>query len=592
MAKVKQGVASILFLTVFLSSAHAQYVVSYNAVDTDSLQLKKLSLKSAFTSRADASTYFSNLPSALRAKGFIAASIDTLQLDSAKGKVVLFLGNQYKWSTTHTRPGDQPILDAVRWPGEGTDIDFATLSNWQNKILDYLEENGHPFGKAYLDNVTVSGDRVEATLIIDKGPTYRIDSIRIYGDAKVDNEFLQKYLQIYNGSIYDARKLRSLSKKLAELSFLQEDRPADVTRLATGSVLNLYLKEKKSSQINALVGFLPNNDLMVKKRLLLTVDANVMLRNSLGSGETISLLWQQLKQGSPRINLLYDQPFIFHTSFGGLFSFDMYKQDSSYLNLNMKLGTTYSLKENQSASVFLLRRQTVVNTINTASVIQTKKLPQEADVSSVNLGFSYDQNSTDYRFNPRRGNVISITASGGTKKVKKNSQILELKDPSNPTFNFDNLYDTVKQNAYQLRVNASLAHYFSLGGQRTMKLALNTGIFLSANYFRNEMFQIGGYKLLRGFNEESQYVSQYSVGTAEFRYLIARNSAFFAFLDGGWGKHLLEARQNHSYIGTGVGLSFETKAGIINLAWALGKRDDTEWNLRQSKIHIGFASYF
>ncbi|HEU0065102.1 MAG TPA: hypothetical protein VFQ58_08720, partial [Flavisolibacter sp.] len=62
--------------------------------------------------------------------------------------------------------------------------------------------------------------------------------------------------------------------------------------------------------------------------------------------------------------------------------------------------------------------------------------------------------------------------------------------------------------------------------------------------------------------------------------------------DGGWGKHILDVHLNHTYLGSGLGLTFETKAGLISLAWAVGKRDDTDFNLRQSKIHIGFASFF
>ncbi|HEV7621597.1 MAG TPA: hypothetical protein VGO09_07690, partial [Flavisolibacter sp.] len=59
-----------------------------------------------------------------------------------------------------------------------------------------------------------------------------------------------------------------------------------------------------------------------------------------------------------------------------------------------------------------------------------------------------------------------------------------------------------------------------------------------------------------------------------------------------YGKHLLELIKDHTYISSGLGLSFETKAGLINLAWAVGKRDDSQFNLRQSKVHLGFVSYF
>ena len=124
-------------------------------------------------------------------------------------------------------------------------------------------------------------------------------------------------------------------------------------------------------------------------------------------------------------------------------------------------------------------------------------------------------------------------------------------------------------------------------------MGINGGLFQSGNVFRNELFQIGGYKLLRGFDEESQYLSQFVIGTAEYRYLVGQNSYFYAFTDGGWGRNNSQnADVNYTYFGTGLGLAFETKVGIFNLAWAVGKRSDLEFNLRQSKIHFGFVNYF
>ena len=139
----------------------------------------------------------------------------------------------------------------------------------------------------------------------------------------------------------------------------------------------------------------------------------------------------------------------------------------------------------------------------------------------------------------------------------------------------------------------SIAKYFPVGRQSTVKTAINSGVLFSDNIFRNELFQIGGYKTLRGFDEESQYVSQYVVATLEYRYLIGLNSFFFGFLDGGWARNnSRDSKYSHTYFGTGLGLELETKAGIFNLVWAVGKRDDIPFNLRQSKIHFGFVNYF
>lgn len=594
MAKVKYRVGALLVLTLLWSGAWAQaYPVRYSTTTADSVRLAHLSLPSSFLSRFEANGFIAGLLPLLQGKGFVTASLDSVQIDSTSAFVVLFLGQAYQWSSLRTAEKDASLLDAIHFPAMKGGIDFLTLNSWQDRILDYLEEAGYPFGKTYLDSIEIEGNTVKAILKIDAGPQYKIDSIRVIGDAKVNAEFLQKYLQLPFGSLYSKAKLASVSKKLQQLSYIEEEKASDLTMMATGSVLNLYLKGRQSSQINALVGFLPNSDpLGINRKLLLTVDANILLRNALGSGETIGLLWQQLQRGSPRLNLLYEQPFIFRSSLGARFSMDMYKLDSLFLNINMNLGVNYQLGEKRIASVFLQRRSTIVGGINAATIIQTRQLPQEGDVSSLNLGIGYEYNSTDYRLNPRQGLLWALTTTAGTKKLRKNNLILELKDPSDPAFNFERLYDTIKQNAYQFRVNLAGAQYLQLGRQTTLKFGANAGIFQSPTVFRNEMFQIGGNKLLRGFNEESQFVSQYGVGTIEFRLLTGLNSAFFGFVDGGWGKYPFEKAGSHTYISTGAGLSFQPKAGLINVTWAVGKRDDTELDLRQSKIHIGFVSFF
>lgn len=594
MAKLKHLVAAISFLTTFCIGKAQSYVVYYKTQEGDTSIQERFSLQKNFSSQIEAVAYIVQIPALLQAKGYITVSVDSIKYDSSFATTFIYLGEQYKWAKISTREVDASILQSVRWPNkmEGA-VDFNTLQLWQIKILDYLEENGRPFGKVYLDSIGINGNEVSALLKIEQGPVYKIDSIRVYGDAKISNEFLQRYLEIPNGSTYNKKKLEKVSKRISEISYVQQEHAPTIDYLGTGSVLNLYLKARKNSQANALIGFLPNSDAASGgKKLRLTVDANILLRNALSNGETIGLIWQQLQQKSPRLNLLYEQPYIFHSPFGLNFSFDMYKRDSLFLNINMNLGTSYQLEERKTARLFLQRRQSIVSDINEGTIIQTRTLPREADVSSTNLGIGYEFSNTDYRFNPRKGNEFVISSTAGTKKIKKNNQILDLKDPSDPNFKFEHLYDTVKLKAYQFRITITAAHFLPLGKQSTIKLALNAGLYQSANYFRNELFQIGGYKLMRGFDEESQFVSQYAVATAEYRYRIGLNSFFFVFTDGGFGKHLLETKKEHSYLGTGLGLSLETKAGVINLAGALGRRDDIPFNFRQFKIHIGFASYF
>ena len=595
--------AALLFFVIILfqkiSFGQTIYFLDARSVDKTPEFLKnEVGLQTEFATRLICIDYVSKLPSLLQARGFVTASLDSIFFDTTSAKLVIYLGQQYKWAQISTTYADPQILAVSGWNEKlfsDKSINFDQLKLMQERMLVYLENNGYPFAKIFLDSISMLEDSVNASLKIDKGPLYKIDSIRVFGNAKISNSFLQRYLEIPNGSIYSREKLLRISKKMQELSFVEEEQPSNMSLLGTGSVLNLYLKPRRSSQFNLLVGFLPNNDQLSSKKLLITGEANINLRNAFGGGEALGLNWQQVQVKSPRLNIFYRHPYLFNSPLGVDFSFDMLRKDSSYLNINLNLGASYVVSESQSWKIFLQHFQTIISQggINDTKVINTKTLPDIADVSSLAIGLEFEKNKTNYRFNPRSGYEFRLVGSTGTKKIKKNNEILELKDPSDPSFDFDVLYDTVKLKSYQFRFMGSIAKYFPVGKQGTCKTAINGGTFFSDNIFRNELFQIGGYKTLRGFDEESQYVSQYAVGTLEYRYLIGLNSFFFGFFDGGWARNTSRiSKYSHTYFGTGLGLALEAKAGIFNLAWAVGKRDDAPFNLRQSKIHFGFVNYF
>ena len=600
MTKVRLQI-SVWFFLLWTSVLAAQqpYQLRVRGVDRDPAFLhNELSIPAEFPSRMACTDFVSRLPASLQNRGYVTASIDSIRFDSTSAYMVLFTGQVYKWAALHPAGIPPEILENVGWNNrqfDGKPIDFAQVSVLQEKILDYLENNGRPFGKVYLDSLQLQGETVQALLKVNQGPLYKIDSIRVYGNAKIANSYLQHYLDIPNGTLYNKDKLRQVSAKINQLQYIEEERPSNLTLLGTGSVLNMYLRQKKSSQVNVLIGFLPNNDQLSSKKLLVTGEANINLKNALGAGETIGLNWQQLQVRSPRLDIAFQYPYLFKSPVGLDFAFDIFRKDSIFVNINLQVGGTFALADHQAGKLFLQRFQTIVNGINTSQILQTRRLDDQADLAATNLGIDYELNNTNYRLNPRTGNELRIITSAGTKKIRKNSAVLELKDPSDPSFDFESLYDTIKLKTYQFRAQVSGAHYLPLGRQSTLKMAFNGGFFQSGNIFRNELFQLGGYRLLRGFDEESQYLSQYAIGTVEYHllYLMGQNSYFYVLADGGWGRNNSQnINVQYTYLGTGLGIAFETKAGVFNLAWAVGKRNDTDFNLRQSKLHFGFVNYF
>jgi outer membrane protein assembly factor BamA len=581
-------------------AAFGQYKLKVIEVDKDSIFIAKtLGLQTNFINRQACTQYIDNLPASLQTKGYPAASVDSLWFDSTTTSIKLFVGESYKLAYINTRSIDKRVLEQIGWTEKSIlnkPLNVVQLQQLQERLLGYFEENGYPFAKIQLDSLLFEEGKLTAKLQVDKGRLYKIDSLRLYGNVRINNIFMQRYLDIRNGSIYQKSKLQDINKRLLELPYVQQQQPWDLTMLGTGSMVNLYLQQKKSSQINVLVGFLPANQAAnnsyeaVRTKLLFTGEATINLRNALGNGELIGVDWQQLQQNSPKLNLQYQQPYLWGSPFGLTTSFDLFKKDSSYLNLNFLVGMQYSLSVNKTGKIFLQTLRTNLLTVDTITLKAIRKLPNEIDLSSVNVGIDYDVNKTNYRLNPKRGYEFQLTASTGTRTIRKNNIIVKLYDPN---FSYASLYDSVKLNTYQFRIKTAVAKYFPISRQSVLKTALNGGWFQSPNIFRNELFQIGGYKLMRGFDEESIFASEYAVSTAEYRYLVGLNSFFFVFADWGWAENKsVNVQTSNTFIGLGLGLAFETKAGIFNISYANGKRNDVKFDLRQSKIHIGYVNYF
>ena len=573
----------------------SQFNCNIQLVDKDTgFNLQILKLQTTFDNVMQCRTYINHLPALLSTKGYPTASVDSVWEDTVSAGIRLFLGKQYHWIKLLPYSIEKKaIAESGYFEKNFADklLNMEQLQKIQLRILNYYEKNGYPFAQVFLDSILLEEDKINALLKVNRGPVYHIDSIRVYGKVKISKNFLNHYLGIPKGSLYNKEKLEQAGKKILELPYLQEAQPNDITMLGTGSVLNLYLQPKKSSQFNFLIGVLPAANQATKFQL--TADVNLNLKKPLNGGESILFNWQQLQKKSPRLNLGFQQPYIFNSNFGFDFLFDLFKKDSTFLQVNGQLGIQYLLSANQSGKIFVQWQNSflLANAVDTNQVKATKQLPVNIDVSAANFGIDYEWVKTDYRLNPRSGNEMKLTASTGIKKIKQNNDILSIKDPA---FNYASLYDSLKERSYQFRIKIMAAHYFPVGKQSTFKTALTAGIFSSQSVFKNELFQIGGYKLLRGFDEESIYATQYAVTTVEYRIRVSLNSYFFAFTDGGLVKNKYQnVNLNNTFISTGLGMAFETKFGLLNVSYAIGKRNDVKFNIREaSKIHFGYVNYF
>ena len=588
----------LLFMVAFHLLLHAgdrdTFRLIYQFTDTVS-DVTNLGLTTLFTTKEESRLYMMQLPDQLRKKGYLSASADSVYWGDNSAMVHMFLGKQYKWLSLRIKEVDRPLLDASGFNEKKfrlAVIDPSEIEFLKSRVLRKLEDAGYPFASVMLDSLKVEEGAVRADLVIQKGPLYQIDSIRLFGDAVISKKFLHRYLHLPQGGIYQQSKLDQITPMLKRLPYLAEEQPWQLNMLGAGSVLDLYLKNKKSSQLNGFLGFLPASDQLGGNKMLLTGDLNIRLINSFGKGESLLLLFQQIQVKSPRLQMSYQHPYIGGSAWGLDLSFDGFRKDSSFLNIRLQAGAQFSFGGNSEGKLFLQQFITTLDYVDTALIRVTRRLPAQLDQRTSFLGLDWSKTNIAGMFSPRKGTQFQLTSMAGIRRIRPNNSITSIKGPGSSSFDYASLYDSVKLRDITFRIQANIAKYFSVGKTGVVKTSLRAGFVQNSNLFRNELFQIGGLQLLRGFDDESIFASYYSVMSMEYRLLTGPSSFLYAFTDAGHVQNLTLSRSFKTYLGVGLGTAFETKAGMFNVAFAVGGGGGVSMNLRQSKIHLGYISRF
>ena len=587
---------ALLFILTLVSSIslHAQTKLTLKGAKADFFE-KEANLKTNYADFLEASYALQKGLQALYKKGYLAAAIDSLWEADGQAMAKVNVGETYQWAKISSSNIPSNLLRLSGFDEKRflkSKIKPTLLGSVMEKIIRYYEDNGYPFVSGRLDSVEINDGNVSAQLNIIKGPLVKLDTIILNEDAGIHRSFIMNYLDLEQGELYNESKIRKISQLIQELPFLQESYPWKIYFGRSETRLNLYIKNKSANRADVLIGLLPNNE-EIGNRFLLTGDIKFAFVNALERGEKIEVNWQNLQFQSPRLKATASYPYLLNTQIGISGTFDYYKKDTSFRTVNGELGFIYQFNAQDQLKAFYETGSTRLISVNTADLIANRRLPANADIRTRSFGLEGSLSRTNYRLNPRKGYTARLKGAASIRDFLTNTTIEETFDPIRNE-SFDYLYDSIDLRSYRFQIETDLAYFFPIGKRMTLATRYRGAIMLSEqNLYRNEVFQIGGFRLLRGFDEGSLFVNQYHVATLEPRYLLSQNSYFFLFTDIGLIRRNYPGlqRQDVPY-SLGLGMVFETKAGLFNISYAAGTLGDTGIKFRNSKIHFGYINFF
>ncbi len=558
----------------------AQNACKLNIINTDNQPIfKKINYKKTLANKAYIDKELNKVYVSLVNEGYISASIDSIRNDSLAYTAYLTTGKKYKWIALSYQKKDVAIISKLGYNERfftNKPFKYNELSRLMEKIIIHYENNGYPFTTVKLDSLEFTTESVKAKLIVEKNVFVKLDSLITQGTANVKQKFLLRYLGIKNGMPYNEEAFTSVSRKIKQLPFVTEKSPPVLRLTDKQNKLYLFLDKKNASQFDGIVGILPSD----KGKTVFTGDVKIKLVSTIfKSGETFDINWRRLQTETQDLKAQIIYPYILGLPVGADYNIKIYKKDSAFIDINNAFGLHYYFSGLNYLKVFYKQRN--ANLISTAGLANATVLPDYADVITKSYGLAVVLEKMDYKFNPHQGYSINLQGSVGNRQIRKNPKIN------------DAAYSSLALTTSQYQTDGVVMGYINIVKNHVLKLSSQFGSVFGNTIYKNELYRIGGLRTLRGFDEESIYASSYIIPTIEYRFLFEKNSNIFLFAEGAW----YENKSSTTFVtdtpmSIGAGINFETKAGIFNLSYGIGKQFNNSFDLRTGKIHAGLTALF
>ena len=486
------------------------------------------------------------------------AGFYTLQIDSIKNnKIFLNKGKNYK--TIWVK--NQKIF---------SDLNYHPTNNLDSIIsatIDKNDKNGYAFSRVRIINQGSKEDNQMVELLIDQGELRKIDDVKAVGYPKLSKGYIKYGLGLKKGKIYTDEALVQSSRVLQSTNFIEEVQYPQTLFRPDSTVVYIYPKKIKSNTFDGILGF--GND----ENGNFKFNGNVLLElNNVFNGlEQIRLNWIATANKNTTLDIRVKLPYLFKSPIGSETQFKLFKQDSIFVNLDLNERLFYQINPNSSIGANLTYTSSNYLLDNDAFSSSYD------DYNKTGIGLSYEY-FVRHPFQLMEGKSLLRVRATSINRKETNFSLTE---------------EYTNQTSKQYEIGLSTYRLLELGQKHYLKpmITFSTLLDEEKSYSENELYRIGGFGSLRGFNEESILANMYGIGSLEYRFLPNEGFYINTFIDYAF----IENKRidlNTNFLSFGTGLSFLTKIGIFNLSYAVGKTEETPFDFKNSKIHFGILSQF
>ncbi len=483
----------------------------------------------------------------LHINGYLEAAKDSLVQKNNTLLIYITAGPEYTIQSIN-------LIDFQTRTFQGK-MELSAISMMIRKELSFQENNGYPFVKIQSQGILDSSN-ITLQITLDKGPIIKFDTLIIKSEESFDYNTIKKIFNFKPNKLYSENYAKGLSKLARDNSFFGFNKPPKISFRNDKASVTLFLKKKKTSRFDGIIGLQPSTEGSTSVTGLLSLD----LINTLNRAESLSLNWERLKSENQRLAVNVKTPFLFNTFLSIELKTAFIRQDSTINRLGIDYGAGYQINPRNKLS-FL--------------VGQTKNNSNQSDEQ-----FTQNTNSTLYKGEWRYAN---------------------LDIPLNPTKGFTNQLSLSVGYRTATSIERTKLIGLTYKGSKHIKLLKRGSLVIGAsgesissqNILENEVLQIGGLGSIRGTDQRTIPTTSWITTSLEYRYLLDENSHVFGFFEKNYfEKNTLKSYQKGSIDAIGLGVSIGTNTGLFTFLYGISNYTENRFLFRNAKINFGYISTF
>ncbi len=523
----------------------------------DSLQVK-LKFKDYRSLKFESDTILNKL----QQSGYLDSQLRKFQkINDTLFNANYFIGKKYDEIQIYYSTADFTKKELQQFSKNITDtyffIPISQIELILQKLVTLKTLDGNAFAKLSLSKITKNENSLSATLLFDGKERRIIDSLVIKGYEKFPKSFLQYYAGIKKGKTFNQKKLIDQNEIINSLGFVQTTKSPEALFRKDSTIVYFYFKKQNNNLFDGIIGFATNEQ---TQRLEFNGYLNLELNNNLNFGEQLLLNYKADGNDQKNFRVKTVLPYILKSPFGLSAELAIFKRDSTFSTTDQQLRLLYQASPSISGYVGYkgYESSNLLDDPNAANNVLDYK-------SKYFLGGGEFKKYQNRNLFPLK-TIIGISTEFGKRDLKESS---------------DN----------QFRISSTLSNIFNLNFNNSIFVQNTTSVLFSEQYLVNELYRFGGINSIRGFTENSIDASLFSIINTEYRYLLNNTIYIHSIIDLGYFENeVLDLKQKlYSF---GLGLGFNTKAGIFKFNLANGNLENQDFKFSNTKIHISLSSRF